>query len=57
MMIPKKRVISGNCLHLGRELDSTYKRFRRAQRLPSPGRKEAGCVGELCIGNSGVWDC
>ena len=35
MMIPKKRVSSGNCLHLRRELDSTYKRFRRAQRSSS----------------------
>jgi len=29
-MIPKKRVISGNCLHLRLELDSTNNGFQRA---------------------------
>jgi hypothetical protein len=31
-MIPKKRVSSGNCLHLRLELDSTNNGFQRAQR-------------------------
>jgi len=34
MMIPKKRVSSGNCLHLRLELDSTNNGFQRAQRWP-----------------------
>jgi hypothetical protein len=38
MMIPKKRVISGNSLHLRLELDSTNNGFQRAQRS----RSEAG---------------
>jgi len=55
MMIPKKRVSSGNCLHLRLELDSTNNGFERAQRLPSPGRNKSrgqegtvgGCTGAL----------
>jgi hypothetical protein len=43
-MIPKKRVSSGNCLHLRLELDSTNNGFQRAQRLPSPGRSELGAT-------------
>ena len=43
MMIPKKRVSSGNCLHLRLEIDSTNNGFQRAQRSGS----EAG--GGFCI--------
>jgi hypothetical protein len=44
MMIPKKRVSSGNCLRLRRELDSNYKRFRRAQRSRSEAGNRLGIV-------------
>ncbi len=50
MMIPKKRVSSGNCLHLRLELDSTNYGFQRAQRCPRVAGKELEVAMERVAG-------